>query len=89
MALRPCLKCGRLTPRGSYCPGCKPRRLRGRTGVELRETVRRIHGHRCQDCGATGVPLDVHHRDGDPANNALSNLEPLCRSCHAKVSQRG
>jgi 5-methylcytosine-specific restriction endonuclease McrA len=82
MALRPCLKCGRLIAKGSCCRGCKPRRLRGRAGVELREKVRRIHGHRCQGCGVTGVPLQIHHRDGNPGNDALSNLEPLCPGCH-------
>lgn len=29
--------------------------------------------------------IEVHHIDGDPANNAVSNLVPLCRVCHRKV----
>lgn len=40
----------------------------------------------CQDCGITGISLDVHHikpflisRD-----NSLTNLISLCRSCHMK-----
>lgn len=29
-----------------------------------------------------GKKADVHHRDGNPLNNADENLEPLCRSHH-------
>jgi hypothetical protein len=36
----------------------------------------------CERCGA-GVD-HVHHRDGDPSNNALSNLEGLCAPCHIR-----
>jgi 5-methylcytosine-specific restriction endonuclease McrA len=41
---------------------------------------------RCARCGARGVPLDVHHKDGrgplERGANLWSNFEPLCRSCH-------
>ena len=29
--------------------------------------------------------LQVHHRDYDPSNNSLSNLQPLCSACHLNV----
>lgn len=38
-------------------------------------------GHACERCG--GVGNVVHHKDENPWNNALDNLERLCRSCHA------
>lgn len=34
----------------------------------------------CSACG--GVYEHVHHKDENPQNNSLSNLEPLCASCH-------
>jgi 5-methylcytosine-specific restriction endonuclease McrA len=84
---RPCLRCGRLIERGSYCPGCKPARLRGRAGVELRERVKR-RDLVCVECSCPHT-LEIHHVNGDPTDNRMENLVALCRSCHAKVSQRG
>lgn len=56
----------------------------------------------CADCGdsvgdRSGRDLDVHHIDGTGkrarrhliANNDLSNLVGLCRSCHRKRHERG
>lgn len=40
----------------------------------------------CSRCGSDA--LDVHHVDGDPYNNAPSNLAPLCRSCHMLIDGR-
>ncbi len=47
--------------------------------------------HTCQECGSTD-DLHVHHIDGLGSstkkarkNNALSNLQTLCRGCHAVV----
>lgn len=35
----------------------------------------------CDQCG-TRLRLEVHHRDGDPYNNASENLRVLCVPCH-------
>lgn len=35
----------------------------------------------CSRCGALRG-MDVHHKDGDHANNSLGNLERICRRCH-------
>lgn len=35
----------------------------------------------CEICGSE-KNVDVHHKDGNPKNNDLSNLQRLCRSCH-------
>ena len=38
---------------------------------------------RCQSCKEeAGL---VHHVDGDKDNHNISNLSPLCRSCHARI----
>jgi 5-methylcytosine-specific restriction endonuclease McrA len=60
----------------------------GRRWQQIRAHVFAVHGERCGRCGAVGVPLEVHHRDHDHTNNAISNLQPLCRSCHAKAGIR-
>jgi len=42
--------------------------------------------YRCPDCGRSRPELrtgfEVHHKDGDPENNDMSNLVALCRPCH-------
>jgi len=39
----------------------------------------------CARCGTTKGTLEIHHKDGNRNNNARSNLEYLCRSCHRKL----
>ena len=44
----------------------------------------------CERCGLTewnGSPivLQLHHKDGNPLNNNLSNLEILCPNCHSQT----
>lgn len=43
---------------------------------------RRFPAKACVRCGAT-EQLHRHHKDGDPRNNALANIEILCQPCHA------
>ncbi len=38
----------------------------------------------CLICG-TEENIDVHHKDGDPQNNSLENLVPLCEKHHTGV----
>lgn len=38
----------------------------------------------CSECG-TSVDVCVHHIDGNHDNESLTNLQWLCRSCHAKL----
>lgn len=35
----------------------------------------------CARCGGA-LTLQRHHKDRDPTNNSLSNLEVLCQACH-------
>ena len=41
----------------------------------------------CRQCTARGLTVpatDVDHRDNDPTNNDLVNLQPLCHGCHSR-----
>ena len=40
----------------------------------------------CERCGEPAV--DRHHVDGDTTNNALANVERLCRRCHMETDGR-
>ena len=44
--------------------------------------TRSIEMEACYECGATGRRLVLHHVDGNADNNLVTNLEPLCWSCH-------
>jgi hypothetical protein len=47
----------------------------------LHKRARKHRKDACEACGAT-APLEVHHRDTNPANNHPSNLATLCQHCH-------
>ena len=68
--------------------------------VRVSELVRELNqrsGARCEgykvglDCVAKLIgdvePL-IHHLDGDPRNNDMSNLVLLCPKCHSSVMER-
>jgi len=45
----------------------------------------------CRHCTARGLTViatDLDHRDNDPSNNDLVNLQPLCHECHSRKTQR-
>lgn len=50
----------------------------------------KIKEHKCEICNRTEwngqvIPIDLHHIDGNSENNALSNLQILCRNCHGQT----
>ncbi len=49
-----------------------------------RHKALREKGRSCDVCGAS-ENIEVHHIDGNNANNDLENLVPLCRSHHNQV----
>ena len=86
---RPCLTCGVLTD-DSYCREHRPRRPRGRRQLgRLRAQVFAVYGRKCADCSRSDGPLEVHHVNGDPTDNRIRNLIPLCRDCHRKATFPG
>jgi hypothetical protein len=88
MPLKPCLVCGRLSPR-SRCPRHgQP----NRTGAPISERDRRefrervVSTGRCQRCGAGGVPLEANHvqllsEGGEPPGVGVS----VCPRCHDEL----
>jgi predicted nucleic acid-binding Zn ribbon protein len=55
----------------------------------LRKVLIKEYGHQCQQCNETvwrglPIPLEVHHRDGNAANNNPENVVLWCPNCHAQ-----
>ena len=47
-----------------------------------------LKAHLCESCGLSDwmgnpIPLELHHCNGNPEDNRLSNLLLLCPNCHA------
>ena len=73
------------------CSSCRKRAAGRPIGGWQRDYVYRDEVKRrgeCEDCGMeerfAGM-FDVHHKDGDPRNNALANLALLCPNCHREA----
>jgi hypothetical protein len=56
--------------------------------AQLRREVVVEAGDRCAIPTCRQIPIEVHHIDGKPANNAFENLIALCANCHARVTKR-
>ncbi len=66
------------------------RRSVQRRRERLRAIVFARERHVCQGCGATGLPLELHHRipEAEGGPNTPSNLLALCRTCHDRAHGR-
>ena len=63
------------------------RRPRPRLPARVEKQIYQEAGSRCSFCPEHIIAaLEVHHIDGNPRNNAASNLLLVCASCHAKVT---
>lgn len=51
---------------------------------DYRQKCLKEKGSKCYICGEK-ENIDVHHIDGDRANNQLKNLIPVCRYCHIGI----
>jgi 5-methylcytosine-specific restriction endonuclease McrA len=94
-------RCPNLTA-GSRCPKCHADRERERLAVPgphgrrgstvewryLRLLVLRRDLFRCVVCGSP-FGLEVHHIDGNPEHNGLTNLETLCGPHHKERHRSG
>ena len=45
--------------------------------------------HQCCICHKPRLPVEKHHINGDPSDNAWGNLAVLCRNCHGLVTAQG
>lgn len=64
------------------CAGAANRKVRPTYSALLKRALP-FRESTCGQCGGQDN-LQIHHIDGNPANNARSNLMTLCASCHAK-----
>lgn len=96
--LRQCEKCGKEFAAenkeinrglGRFCSrscGANVGRPAGKSESALRQRARNIwigrHRGALPICVICYRKADVHHKDGNPENNAEDNHEPLCRSHH-------
>jgi hypothetical protein len=57
---------------------------------QLSEAAKHRDGHKCADCGASGVELHVHHIVplSKGGTNDLDNLATLCSMCHSMIHPR-
>jgi hypothetical protein len=64
-----------------------------RTKCSMKEALVIKYDNKCEVCGYDGyietrktkTILELHHKDGDPKNNKLDNVQLLCINCHAKT----
>ena len=55
--------------------------------LQAQNTIKGLTG--CERCGATPpVRLERHHKDRNPLNNSMDNLEVLCARCHRKEHEK-
>lgn len=80
--------------RAEYIKKWKNGEIDGMVGEDLSERIRKYLidkvNNKCSICGwsevnkHTGkVPLEIHHKDGNPYNNIEENLQVLCPNCHS------
>jgi glutamine synthetase len=66
--------------------------LKGIAKMRQDRGKRRDMGEVCERCGFEPVvarQLEVHHRDGDRANDAADNRVTLCANCHRLAHRHG
>jgi 5-methylcytosine-specific restriction endonuclease McrA len=92
---------GAITTRGDFCSyKCRSESIQkvNRTRVFAGELVgtgvmRRVlmdTNPSCKECGilewqGKPIALQLHHHDGDPSNNVISNCWLLCPNCHSQT----
>jgi hypothetical protein len=55
----------------------------------LKDKLLAANRHTCCICHVARLPVELHHIDGNPADNAWDNLAVLCRNCHGLVTAKG
>ncbi len=62
----------------------------------VRKYLFSIRGEKCEECGwarrhplTHKIPLTLHHKDGNPCNHSIDNLQILCPCCHSLTDTYG
>lgn len=64
------------------------RKNRKQVPARLKALLQKEIGSICPFCRNEDVGhFEVHHIDGNPANNEISNLLMVCRICHSKITK--
>ena len=48
-----------------------------------KEIALQFLGNKCSKCGST-TRLEIDHKDGNPTNSHIDNIDLLCKGCHIK-----
>lgn len=91
-----CSVCGPLRTRNAEADkqrGSPSSRGYGRRWLRVREAVLSEHPW-CAECarhGRMSLATDVHHKipKRDGGEDTVENLEPLCHSCHSRITAKG
>jgi 5-methylcytosine-specific restriction endonuclease McrA len=75
-----------------YCQKCRTKRvwwakyykhLRSKEWAALRWLVIKARGRKCEDCGSTSGPFNLHHKTYVRlGHERLEDVRLLCRGCH-------
>jgi hypothetical protein len=57
--------------------------------VKVLDRLMVANRHTCCICNQPRHPVEKHHINEDPSDNAWSNLALVCRTCHGLVTQKG
>lgn len=91
----PRLKHNRLPSLNNRSPSLKPisnwgSGRGGRAWRKLKEQIHLRDNYTCQHCGIVTLELECDHilNKAQGGTDDLDNLQSLCKSCHAKKTQR-
>ncbi len=68
--------------------GNEPKRIP--VGQSMRTKLLVRSKGKCEKCHISleGIKPHVHHKDGNPKNNKISNLKILCPNCHSNAHDK-
>ena len=66
-----------------------PKKERAEIPKHIAARVLFLSNRTCCVCRREGKPVQIHHIDEDPSNNAVANLAVLCFDCHRETQIRG
>jgi 5-methylcytosine-specific restriction endonuclease McrA len=86
------MKCYSIAQRQTKSNEKSPNWKGGRSRWRLREARRILleNNHNltiCELCGSKKI-INIHHRNWQPNDNRINNLQVLCMSCHIKAHSK-